>query len=454
MKRINFTRWVCYALILFVPTVFMIGLDGPNARAASKEPIKVGVLTDLTGPASSMVIAMDSWGFPDYLEYINANGGVKGHPIEYTIVDTSYKMDKIITGYEKLKGMNIVALQTSLSPAIAGLKKRFEKDKICTFIGSATTEGLWPATYTFNTMPNFADSAGYIIDYLINQANAQSRDLKKDPIKLAWVFADNPMGRSILPAQAYAEARGCVNALSLGIPMIPTDTGATLRRVKAAGVDAIILGHVPAPTAVVLRDAMRVGLDTPFYSTNMTQADGVIFYSGLMAEGFNEAESAEPWYAEFQEKHPALKLMIDTLKKKHPEGVQEPWKYRRGWTSGMVLVAALNKAIEKKGWPITGEDIRNALDGLTVDMGGIQPPSTYYKGIDNRGCMLHRMNTIKKKQKALQTLILVEPVTEFTYAPTVLPKGYEAKCKGLKDFCKKKGWTYFSPESGLILGKQ
>ena len=144
MKRINFTRWISYSLILFVPTVFMIGLDGPNARAASKEPIKVGILTDLTGPASSMVIAMDSWGFPDYLEYINSKGGVKGHPIEYTIVDTSYKMDKIITGYEKLKGMNIVALQTSLSPAIAGLKKRFEKDKICTFIGSATTEGMCP----------------------------------------------------------------------------------------------------------------------------------------------------------------------------------------------------------------------------------------------------------------------------------------------------------------------
>jgi ABC-type branched-subunit amino acid transport system substrate-binding protein len=449
------SKFYASVFILFLAAAMVTGFSIGPAQGATQEPIKLGILTDLTGPGSPMVVAMDEWAFKDYFDWVNSKGGIMGHPVKCIVVDTQYKMDKIISGYENLVGQGIVGMMLSLSPGLEGMKERFTKDRVCVVSGTSNTKSMWPARYIYQTWPTYADQAGFIVDRIIDQAIAKNRDLKKNPLRIAWMYADNPMGRAILPAIRYAEARGCVTAAEAGVPMIPTDTTPDLRRIKASDAEALVMGVLPSSAAITIKDAIRIGFNIPFYATGMTKLDGVIHYAGVhLAPGFNGMDTSVLWYSEFQQKHPLLKTAMDLLKTKHPDGLSEPWKYLDGWQKGMIMEQALKNAIKKKGWPIEGADVKNGMDELkNFDMEGTNSNVTMYRDVDNRGSVMCKWYKIVKKQKGLETLALVEEASDWLPAPTVLPEGFEAQCPGLKELCMKNGWTYYSPESGLILKK-
>ena len=145
---------------------------------------------------------------------------------------------------------------------------------------------------------------------------------------------------------------------------------------------------------------------------------------------------------------------MDFLKKEHPEGLTEPWKYLDGWQKAMIMEQALKDAVNKKGGPINGDDVKKAMDGLkNFDMKGTNSNVSMFGGVDNRGSVMCKFYKVVKKQKGLDTLAMIVEASDWLASPTVLPKGFEAQVPGLKDLCKANGWTYFSPESGLILNK-
>jgi len=443
------------AISVFFSLALLVFFLSGNLWAKSKAPIKLGSLTDLTGPASSMVVAMDAWGFKDYFDWVNqTKGGIEGHPVECSVVDTGYKMDKIKSGYEILLDKNILAMMCSLSPALEGLKSRFEKDKIVVMSGTANTPSMWPAGYVYQCWPTYADCAGFIVDRIIEQVSAK-RDIKSKPVRLAWLYANNPMGMAILPAKAYAEARGCQNVADEGEPMVPTNTVTELRRIAGSKADAIIVGVLPAAMIINLKDAVRIGLSIPFYATLMTKLDGVIHYGGIsLAPGFYGMDTTGLWYPQYEAKSTAVKVAMQILRKKHPEGLTEPWKFFDGWQKAMILEEGLRNAIKAKGWPITRQDVKDGVDSLKdFNMQSINANVTMHAGIDNRGTVKCKFYKVEKKQKGLATSAVIVEKSDWISAPTVLPAKYETKCVGLKELCKKNGWTYFSPESGLIIGK-
>ena len=120
----------------------------------------------------------------------------------------------------------------------------------------------------------------------------------------------------------------------------------------------------------------------------------------------------------------------------------------------MKVVMALKAAIQTKGWPITGKDVRDALYDLKpTNCQGLTGMQKLYENVDNRGTVMLKFLKVEQKRKGLSTSLVAVEKSDWIAAPTILPKGYEAKCKGVKDLCKKEGWTFYSPESGLITGK-
>lgn len=83
-------------------------------------------------------------------------------------------------------------------------------------------------------------------------------------------------------------------------------------------------------------------------------------------------------------------------------------------------------------------------------MQGINSNVTYYPDVDHRGSVSFKMYKVEKKKVGASEEIRVVEASGWRNAPTVLPAGFVDKCKGLQDHCKKKGWTFFSPETGLI----
>lgn len=154
--------------------VFMFTILGYHFDLAAKETILLGTVTDLTGPASSMVVAMDAWAFKEYFDVVNKEkGGIKGHQVEYIIMETEYKMDKIKTAYESLVSKKIVGMMCSMSPALEGFRDRFVKDQIPVMMGTGNTVAMWPAGWIYTNWATYADASGFLIDYLIDSAKGK-----------------------------------------------------------------------------------------------------------------------------------------------------------------------------------------------------------------------------------------------------------------------------------------
>ena len=78
--------------------------------ALAQDKAFVGHLADYTG-ATSFVGKYYGPGVRDAVDFINANGGVAGTPIDMETVDYAYKIPDAIANYKRWKGKGMVALQ-------------------------------------------------------------------------------------------------------------------------------------------------------------------------------------------------------------------------------------------------------------------------------------------------------------------------------------------------------
>jgi len=72
------------SIILIVGLIF--GVAGGSQPALAAEPYVIGYIADITGPCQSFY-ALEAEGFRLYVERLNAQGGVNGHPIKLIMED-------------------------------------------------------------------------------------------------------------------------------------------------------------------------------------------------------------------------------------------------------------------------------------------------------------------------------------------------------------------------------
>ena len=104
MKGWTVATWVLMAALLTV------GAWASETQAPSGEPIKIGAMFAVTGPAAwlgepekntALMIAQE----------VNAKGGVKGRPIEVIIEDTEGDDTKAVLAAKKLITQGVVAME-------------------------------------------------------------------------------------------------------------------------------------------------------------------------------------------------------------------------------------------------------------------------------------------------------------------------------------------------------
>src|SRR5262249_5911209 len=81
--------------------------SGGGSGGTSSGPIVIGVVSDLTGVASSGFVT-DVKGVQAYLSRVNAAGGVNGRKIQYVVGDTTSTPTGALTAVQKLVQNNNV----------------------------------------------------------------------------------------------------------------------------------------------------------------------------------------------------------------------------------------------------------------------------------------------------------------------------------------------------------
>ncbi|MBX6746767.1 MAG: ABC transporter substrate-binding protein, partial [Acetobacteraceae bacterium] len=112
--------------------------------AARGEPLRVGVMTDLSGPFAGAGSLPLFWGAEVAIELFNERGGVDGRPVQAVTADSQSKADTAINEAERLLGQEGLEVVTGIysSAHAVPLSGRFEQARKIMWITSAISSAV------------------------------------------------------------------------------------------------------------------------------------------------------------------------------------------------------------------------------------------------------------------------------------------------------------------------
>ncbi|MBP2673221.1 MAG: transporter substrate binding protein precursor [Deltaproteobacteria bacterium] len=334
--------------------------------------IKVGHLADLTGPTGDVGKPYAD-GVQAYKEYVNSHGGINGKKIDMQMFDYAYDKNKAINQYKKYKEDKVVAIQgwgTGDTEALVGF---VSADKVPSISASYSAHLTDPKKAPYN----FFCAADYTTALRAGLLYLKENWKEKRAPKIVFIYPNHPYGIApIKGAKEYAKEIGFEVLGDENVDLKAIEANSQMLSVKNKGADFAWIGGTSNSTAVILKDAKKLGLTTRFFSNIW----GIDESTPKLAAGAEEGALVMAGSVTYGANVPGMKLLKE-VSKNQPQLTH----YIRGYVSMMVLVEALKRADKATGGNITGESVKNALETFKdFDTGGLTPGKITYTSADHR----------------------------------------------------------------------
>lgn len=355
-----------------------LGLAGPVSNAAAEDPLIWSVHVDLTGPASYGGIPQGD-GFESFVEWKNAQGGIRGRPIDLTVTDTTFKVDVASANFKKAMAEGPVHYvfgdSTGMMQAIS--PENNTTHKVLTGSGSFASELADPERfpYYFVAGATYGDQLKLLVDHI-----AQTMDPKE--ARLSIMHSSISLGRDgIEEAKARAAEHGIEVVLVQQTNFIETDVSAFALAIRQAKPTHVIThGYSFAVWPEVIRLVRDFGMDDVVFMGSMWQNEyeKVIELSDI-AEGFVGIKvfNFNPI------KNPGE--MMDVIREIHEERDPDFNGYVRlgfldGWMNGMMAAKATEIVIDA-GQEVNGDNLVAAMESIKDwDTGGLVGAPVSFEG--------------------------------------------------------------------------
>jgi len=353
---------------------FVLVLSLLFATAAfANEPIRIGALFSVTGPASFL-------GEPErntlemLVKEANAKGGIKGHKIELVVYDTQGDATKAVQLATKLIKNDKVAV--IIGPSTTGETMAVipvvEKEKIPLISCAAGIKIIEPVKrYVFKTPANDHVAAEKIFAYMLTKK-------QKNVALLTVTDGFGSSGREQLKDTAKKMGIAIVADETYGPK--DTDMTAQLTKIKGSKADAVICwGTNPGP-AIVTRNVKQLGIKIPLYQSHGVASKKYIELAGNEnAEGVLLPAGKLAIFDKLKKTDQQLKLLKDynqTYKKNFNVEASTFGGY--AYDSFLLITEALKAGVST-------EQIRDGLEGVKklVSISGIYNMSpSDHNGLD------------------------------------------------------------------------
>lgn len=333
--------------------ILLAGITGFSALVGAQEqPVKIGALLALSGPASYLGVA-EKRGLEIALE---ARGQkLAGRPVKLITYDTEGNSTKAVQLLRRLvdtEGVHVVLGPSTSGEAfaVAPLANELKVPNIS--YGGA--EGLVvPVTkFVFKISPTDRIVAHHMLRVL------QTRKLDKVAL-IAPTDAFGQSGVNIL--RELAPKYGLEIVASESYAPQDTDMSSQLQRIQERRPSAIVTwGASPGPV-IVLRNATALGIKTPIYHSYASASPAFLTQAGPAAEG-TFVSAMKPI---------APEVLPENDKQRGPGlALQEQYKKQYGTTTlesyvgmGTDAIMLLEDALKNVSGPLTRESLRDSLEG-------------------------------------------------------------------------------------------
>jgi len=363
-----------------------------SGAAFSATAIKIGHLADLTGPTGE-VGKPYAQGVQDYKDWVNKNGGINGKQIDMPMFDYAYDKNKAVNQYKKYKEDGVVAIQGWGSGDTEALSKSTGDDKIPYISASYSAHLTDPAKtpYNFFCAPDYTTALRAGLKYL-----KDSWKEKRAP-KIVFIYPNVPYGIApIKGGKEYAKELGFEVLSDENVDLKAIEANSQLLSVKNKGADFAWTGGTTNSTAVILKDAKKLGLTTKFFSNIW----GIDETTPKLAGGAEEGALVMAGSVVYGAPVPGMGQLEQASR--YPGAPVT--HYIRGYVSMMVLAEAL-KIADKKG-QLNGPGVKAALETLKdFDTGGLTPAKLTFTPTDHRPSMTVNIMEMQKGRLVLKKTI-------------------------------------------------
>jgi branched-chain amino acid transport system substrate-binding protein len=338
--------------LVVVTALLVAGVGTAWADHRPNNEVLIGGAISQTGryaePAGRQVNSIKMW-----VDEVNARGGLLGHKVHLILLDDKSDTQTAIKLYEKLITEDKVDLvlgpySSGITEAVANVTERHKMPFVA--YGAASSP-IWEKgrRYIFNIVAIAEDYQKGAV-HLAKQAGVT---------KAAIIGED-----SLFPRQAAKGAKDWATKLGIQIvveenyPLKQTDFTALLRKIKAAGAEAVFSNSYFADSAAQLRQMREQNLNFKLYCSTIGPAlPNFPEQLGATAEyvlGFSQWEPLPKVL-----KHPGMEKYIADYEKRYGE---KP-NYHAGGAYGALQVT---EAAVKKAGGFDKEKVRDALATIEV----------------------------------------------------------------------------------------
>ncbi len=356
------------AVMMDIATDYGVDLDAGT--------IKVGMLSDLTGPFGPLVTAILA-GTQAYWDQVNANGGINGLKVELVTRDTQYVVDNHVQFYNEIKDQVVAIGHSTGSPHTVAILPQLAED------GMLAIPLTWYSGWSDPELN--ANLLSHGTPYCLEAQNT-----------LGYITSDGvPGGTTIAIASvpgdygldSAAGAKIAAEALGLEVvydgsgAIIPTDEttlAAVADGIASSGADYVWVATTPTTMASIFGQALAKGFTatwsgpSPSWSPAFVAPDSAIkdAFTAQFIGGTYTVNWASDAFAAQREAFSAANAPATDY-------------YAEGIVEASILHAALMKAYEngdmtRAGVLAAGKSLEN------VDFGGLAPAESYAGAANDR----------------------------------------------------------------------
>jgi len=387
--------------ILFIVTVCLIstGAWAEAVRGVTDTEIKIGVLSDFTGPGKvGGPPARDA--FNDYMAYINDQGGIHGRKIKVVVEDNGIFPNTTLKAARKVIFKDeVFAIGFNLgSSGTAAIVPLCEENQVVLLPYGANKKFYDPGSkWVFVPHTVQYHLACRAVDYLLAQ-NPKAR--------IGVIYQDDAYGREGLEgATDTAKFHNTKIVAKAPYKMGSVDLVPQMKAMKEANVDAIVIWSYLSQAAAAIKIKTKMGWDVPLIGSKPTCTPVIFRLVGDLAEGYLISTDNAPLH---RKDLPGIKMVWDISEKygNPQETLLNPRYAAPIYESIYNHAIALAEGLKRAGRDLTPDSLVQGLESIKdYDMGGATPNLTFgpKRHVSSFSSLILKGNASKKQFDIVDT---------------------------------------------------
>lgn len=360
MKRFRRAAGTTAVLAVVALTVNACAGQDSTGAGGSSSGIHIGAWLPLTGATASYGVP-EKAGADAYFKMINAQGGINGRKVTWTVKDNAADPQQTVQIARELVGQDkVVAIVnangTSQAEAAFPFVLNQSKVPVLNEVGGSEAWYKPPRTGLFGTQTLYEDQAAAVAAWAVQDGAKKILVVHSDPAAFVNVAKQvEPVAKKVDPS---------VQVDRLAVKYQTTDYTPVISKVKAAKAQAVIVILTSPEAAAFLKEAKLQGLSLPTYAYAPVAAESTISLAKDAAEGLKAVQLVKAP----SDPDPAVKEFRTAMAKYEP-GQDAGFLALWGWSNAKVF-ADIAKTI--KG-PVTSQSLTEAYQKASSVDPGVSP---------------------------------------------------------------------------------